>query len=177
MGNPTISGKDTVYPTIADFSLTDQDGQTVTNKSFQGKIYVADFIFLSCPTICPKMTKEMHNAYLSFVHDARVAFISHTIDPEHDTLPRLKAYAAKLGVTTSNWHFLTGNEDSIMHLAQYSYFSTAYPDSTSPGGFTHSGGLLLVDKNRHIRGVYNSMKPEETQRLINDMRILLKEQF
>src|SRR6187399_297723 len=98
LGNPTISGKDTVYPTIADFSLTDQDGQTVTNKSFQGKIYVADFIFLSCPTICPKMTKEMYNAYLPFSRDTRVAFISHTIDPEHDTLPRLKAYAAKLGV-------------------------------------------------------------------------------
>ena len=177
LGNPTISGKDTVYPTIADFSLTNQDGQTVTNKTFGGKIYVADFIFLSCPTICPKMTKEMYNAYLPFVHDERVAFISHTIDPEYDTIPRLKAYASNLGVTTKNWHFLTGNQDSIMNLAQHSYFSTAYPDSTSPGGFTHSGGLLLVDKNRHIRGVYNGTKPKETQRLINDIRMLLKEQF
>ena len=177
LGNPTVSGKDTVYPTIADFSLTNQDGQTVTNKTFEGKIYVADFIFLSCPTICPKMTKEMYNAYLPFAHDERVAFISHTIDPEYDTIPRLKAYASNLGVTTKNWHFLTGNQDSIMNLAQHSYFSTAYPDSTSPGGFTHSGGLLLVDKSHHIRGVYNGTKPEETQRLINDIRILLKEQF
>jgi protein SCO1/2 len=177
LGNPTISGKDTVYPSVAPFSLTNQDGQTVTNNTFGGKIYVADFIFLSCPTICPKMTKEMYNAYQTFAQDERVAFISYTIDPEHDTIPRLKAYALNLGVRTKNWQFLTGNQDSIMNLAQHSYFSTAYPDSTSPGGFTHSGGLLLVDKSRHIRGVYNGTKPEETQRLINDIQILLREQF
>jgi protein SCO1/2 len=177
LGNPLISGKDTAYPSIANFSFTDQDGQTVTNKTFDNKIYVADFIFLSCPSICPKMTKEMYNAYLPFATDARVAFISHSIDPERDTIPRLKAYANNLGVSSAQWHFVTGNQDSILDLAEHSYFSTAYPDSTSPGGFTHSGGLLLVDKNRHIRGVYNSTKPEETQRLINDIQTLLKEQF
>lgn len=177
LGNPIVTGKDTTYPTIANFSLTNQDGQTVTNKTFENKIYVADFIFLSCPTICPKMTKEMYNAYLPFATNDKVQFISHTIDPEHDTLPRLKVYANNLGVTSAKWHFVIGNQDSIINLAEHSYFSTAYPDSTSPGGFTHSGGLLLVDKNRHIRGVYNGTKPEETQRLINDIQTLLKEQF
>jgi protein SCO1/2 len=177
LGNPVITGKDTTYPTIANFSLTNQDGQTVTNKTFENKIYVADFIFLSCPTICPKMTREMYNAYLPYASDNRVAFISHTIDPEHDTIPRLKAYATNLGVSSPKWQFVTGKQDSIMNLSEHSYFSTAYPDSTSPGGFTHSGGLLLVDKNRHIRGVYNGTKPEETQRLINDIQTLLKEQF
>ena len=177
LGNPNIEGKDTVYPTIANFSFTDQDSNTISNQTFANKIYVADFIFLSCPTICPKMTNAMHDVYLSYATDERVAFISHTIDPEHDTIPRLKAYADNLGVTANRWRFVTGNQDSILNLSEHSYFSTAYPDSTSPGGFTHSGGLLLVDKNRHIRGVYNSTKPAETQRLIGDIHLLLKEQF
>ncbi len=177
LGNPIISGKDTTFPTIANFSFTNQDGQTITNKTFKNKIYIADFIFLSCPTICPKMTKEMYAVYLSFATNDKVEFISHTIDPEHDTLPRLKAYATNLGVPSSKWHFVTGNQDSIINLAEQSYFATAYPDSTSPGGFTHSGGLLLVDKNRHIRGVYNGTNPEETKRLISDIQTLLKEQF
>ena len=177
LGNLIISGKDTTYPSIADFSFIDQDGQTVTNKTFSNKIYIADFIFLPCPTICPKMTKEMQNVYLFFATDQRVAFISHTIDPKHDTIQRLKAYANSLGISSAKWHFVTGNQDSIISLAEHSYYSTAYRDSMVPGGFTHSGGLLLVDKNRHIRGVYNGTKPEETQRLINDIQGLLKEQF
>jgi len=119
----------------------------------------------------------MYAVYLSFATNDKVEFISHTIDPEHDTLPRLKAYATNLGVPSSKWHFVTGNQDSIINLAEQSYFATAYPDSTSPGGFTHSGGLLLVDKNRHIRGVYNGTNPEETKRLISDIQTLLKEQF
>lgn len=177
LGQPTVFGKDTTYPTIADFSFKDQNGQTITNNTFANKIYVADFIFLSCPTICPKMTNEMHKVYLSFALDDRVGFISHSIDPRRDSIPRLKAYAANLSVLSKKWHFVTGNQDSITDLAQHSYFSTAYPDSTAPEGFTHSGGLLLVDKNRHIRGVYNGTRPEETQRLIDDIQILLKEQF
>lgn len=177
LGNADISGKDTIYPIVADFSFKDQTGETVTNKTFADKIYVADFIFLSCPTICPVMTKQLHKTYLQFANDKRVNFISHTIDPENDSIPRLKSYANSLGVSSEKWHFVTGNQDSIIHLAEHSYYASAYPDSTSPGGFTHSGGLLLVDKNRHIRGVYNSTKPEETQRLINDINTLLEEQF
>lgn len=177
LGNPTIEGKDTIYPTIKNFSLINQEGQVVSNDNLKDKIYVADFVFLSCPTICPKMTKEMRDAYIAFRTDNRVAFISHTIDPENDSVPRLKSFTNNLGVSAPKWQFLTGNQDSIMDLASSSYFATAYPDSTSPGGFTHSGGLLLVDKNKHIRGVYNGTKPEETVRLITDIKKLLKEQF
>ncbi len=175
LGNPVATAPDTVYPIIADFSFMNQDSQVVSNSSFHDKIYVADFIFLSCPTICPKMTKEMYKAYLPFATNDRVAFISHTIDPERDSIPRLKAYAVSLGVKTPKWNFVTGNADSIYNLAEHSYYSAAYPDSIAPGGFTHSGGLLLIDKNRHIRGVYNGTKPEDTQRLIDDIRTLLKE--
>ncbi|MBX9779686.1 MAG: SCO family protein [Chitinophagaceae bacterium] len=177
LGNPTIVGEDTIYPTIKNFSLINQERQVVSNASLKDKIYVADFVFLSCPTICPKMAKQMRDAYIAFATDNRVAFISHTIDPENDSVPRLKAYANNFGVSAPKWQFLTGNQDSIMDLATSSYFATAYPDSTSPGGFTHSGGLLLVDKNKHIRGVYNGTKPEETVRLITDIKKLLKEQF
>lgn len=177
LGTPSIEGKDTLYPTIANFSFTDQDGNRVTNQTFANKIYVADFIFLSCPTICPKMTNEMYKASLSFAKDDRVCFISHTIDPQRDSVSVLKAYAAGMGISSAKWHFVTGNQDSILNLSEHSYFSAAYPDSTSPGGFTHSGGILLVDKNRHIRGVYNSTNPDETKRLVKDIQTLLKEQF
>ncbi len=177
LGNPIIKGSDTTYPTIADFNFINQDGQVVTNSTFSNKIYVADFIFLSCPSICPKMTKEMHKAYLSFAANDKVLFISYSIDPERDSIPRLKAYAGSLGVSSTKWHFVTGNQDSVINLAEHSYFATAYPDSTAPGGFTHSGGLLLIDKNRHIRGVYNGTQPSETIRLINDMETLLKQEF
>lgn len=177
LGEPTIAGNDTIYPAIANFSFINQDSNIVTNQTFENKVYVADFIFLSCPTICPKMTREMYSVYLHFAKDGRVLFISHTIDPERDTIPALKAYAKNLGVNSNKWHFVTGNQDSIINLSEFSYFSAAYPDSTSPGGFTHSGGLLLVDKNRYIRGVYNSTNPEETKRLVKDVKILLNEQF
>jgi protein SCO1/2 len=177
LGKPLISGKDTVYPVIAGFSLINQDGQVVTNQTFSGRIYVADFIFLSCPTICPKMTNEMYRVFLEFAADDRVGFISHSIDPERDTVPRLKTFAGTLGVAAPKWNFVTGNQDSILHLAEQSYFSIAYPDSTAPGGFTHSGGLLLIDQNRHIRGVYDGTRPQETRRLIEDIRTLLKQEY
>lgn len=177
LGNPVITGTDTTFPVIADFSFIDQDSQVVSNRTFANQIYVADFIFLSCPTICPVMTREMQHVYLPYATDPRVAFISHTIDPIKDSIPRLKAYAISLGVSSSKWHFVTGDPDSIINIAEHSYFSTAYPDSTAPGGFTHSGGFLLIDKNRHIRGVYNGTRSSETKRLINDIQSLLKEQF
>lgn len=175
LGNPVIEDHKKVYPVVSDFAFIDQDSNIVNNQTFAGKIYVTDFVFLSCPSICPKMTREMLNIYKHFQNDERVLFLSHTIDPERDTIPRLKSYAQNLGVLSSKWHFVTGNQDSIFHLAEKSYYSTAYPDSTAPGGFTHSGGLLLIDKDRHIRGVYNGTDADETSRLINDITILLKE--
>jgi protein SCO1/2 len=183
LGEPGVTARqengktayDTIYPVIPPFSFTDQDGLAVNEQSFAGKIYVADFIFLSCPNICPKMTVEMKKVYSTFKANDGILFLSHTIDPEDDSIPRLKAYAAGLEVAGPKWRFVTGNQDTIYHLAEKGYFSTAYKDSTAPGGYVHSGGLLLVDKARHIRGVYNGTDPQETNRLINDINILLKE--
>ncbi|MDE3248060.1 MAG: SCO family protein [Bacteroidota bacterium] len=177
LGEPLIIGKDTSYPVIAPFLLMDQDSNQVSNESLRNKIYVADFIFLSCPSICPIITQQMRTVYQAFESDPRVAFVSHSIDPKHDTIPRLKAYASMLGVKAAQWHFVTGNKDSILNLSNKSYFSAAYPDSTAPGGFTHSGGLLLIDRKGHIRGVYDGTNAKETTRLKSDIDILLKEQF
>jgi protein SCO1/2 len=171
-----VNGKP-VYPRIADFDFVNQDGHHITNASFKDKIYIADFIFLSCPTICPVMTRELKKVYDAYQTDDRVSFISHTIDPERDTIPRLKAYTETLDVSAPKWNFVTGNQDSIMKLAEKSYYSAANADSTAPGGLVHSGGFLLIDKNRNIRGVYNSLEPKETDRLIADIKRLLREQF
>ncbi len=162
---------------IPPFSFVDQDNLIVTEKTFTGKVYVADFIFLSCPTICPKMNLEMLKVYKAFEHDDRVLFISHTIDPKNDSIPLLKAFAESLGVSSAKWHFVTGNVDSIYSIAQKNYFTEAYPDSTDHKNFIHGGGLLLVDKNRHIRGVYDGTDETETVRLIEEIKILTKEQF
>ena len=172
--DPLTGKADTVYPSIPAFDLTDQDSARVTGDSFANRIYVSDFIFLSCPTICPKMTKEMLKVYHAFENDDRVGLLSHTIDPEYDTIPRLKQYATSIGVRSSQWHFVTAPADTIYKLAA-SYYATAYPDSTAPGGFTHSGGLLLVDKRKHIRGVYDGTDSMATKRLIKDITQLLNE--
>ncbi|WP_281638200.1 SCO family protein [Flavobacterium marginilacus] len=174
LGNSIVSGNETTYPKIKDFSFIDQDSAIVTNKTFRNKIYVADFIFLSCPTICPKMNTELNLVYTAFKDNPEVGFLSHTIDPERDSIKRLKEYTIAKGLN-KNWHFVTGNKDSIYSIATKSYFATAYKDSKEPGGYVHSGGFLLIDKNRFIRGVYDGTNPQETQRLINDIKILLKE--
>ncbi len=174
MGNPVINGNDSIYPKIKDFSFTDQDSTIVTNKTFENKIYIADFIFLSCPTICPKMNFELNKVYEIYKNNPEVNYLSHTIDPERDNIKKLKEYKTSLKLN-ENWHFVTGNKDKIFDIATESYFTTAYPNAKEPGGLVHGGGLLLVDKNRYIRGVYDGTNPDETQRLINDIKLLLNE--
>jgi protein SCO1/2 len=177
IGHPILTGKDTIYSTIKPFTFLSQDSAVVTGKTFDNKIYVADFIFLSCTSICPIMTSEMKKVYEVFKTNPNICFLSHTIDPGNDTIPRLKAFAESLGVDGHKWFFVTGEKDSIYSIAENSYFATAYPDKSSPGNYIHSGGLLLVDIHKHIRGVYDGTNPKETERLITDLKILLNEQF
>lgn len=174
LGKPTINGNDIIYPKINDFSFINQDSSIITNKTFENKIYIADFIFLSCPTICPTMNIELNKVYKIYHNNPKVNYLSHTIDPERDDVKKLKEYKALLELN-ENWHFVTGNRDSIYNIATKSYFAIAYKDSKEPGGYVHSGGFLLIDKNKHIRGVYNGTNPEETRRLIKDIRLLLQE--
>lgn len=167
---------DTVYHRIPDFSFTNQDSIAVNVQTVAGKIYVADFFFTSCPTICPVMKREMLRIYEAYKDNEQVAILSHSIDPEYDTVALLKDFAERIGVEDSKtWHFLTGEKEKIYEIAQKSYMVSATEDELEPGGFVHSGAFILVDKNRHIRGIYDGTKADQVDRLIKDMNVLLKE--
>jgi protein SCO1 len=174
-GEREVMGADTVYHKIADFSFVDQDSNAVTGDTFKGKIYVADFFFTSCRTICPIMKTQMLRVYDSIQNDAEVLILSHTIDPEYDTVGLLHDFAERLGVTSSKWHFVTGNKDDIYKIAQTSYFATAMEDKSEPDGFIHSGAFLLIDKDKRIRGKYDGTVEEDVNRLLGDIQRLKKE--
>lgn len=173
-----VDGKeviDTIYQTVPDFSLTNQDGKIIDQNTLNGKIYVADFFFVTCPTICPRMKKNLLTIYNTYKGNPNILFLSHTIDPDHDSVSVLKDFAERLGADSKQWLFLTGNRDSIYELATHGYYATALPDSTEPGGYVHSGGLILVDKNRRVRGIYDGTSAKDAEVLINDIEILLDE--
>jgi protein SCO1/2 len=164
---------DTVYHTIPSFTFFDQNSKIVTNNDLKGKIYVADFFFTTCPSICPVMGKQMLRIHKIFKGDDRLKILSHTIDPEHDTPSRLKAYAQDLGVTDNQWLFLTGPKEEIYKIAQQGYFSVAAEDSAAEGGFIHKGYFVLVDSDRRIRGMYDGTIVDDVDRLISDIELLL----
>lgn len=166
---------DTVYHTIADFEFVNQDNAVVTNETFKDKIYIADFFFTSCPTICPVMKKEMLRVYDEFKDNDEVLFLSHTIDPDYDTVALLHDYAERLGVSSDKWHFVTGEKEKIFDMGLKSYMVTAMEDEKAPGGLIHSGAFILVDKDRRVRGMYDGTVKEEVDVLINDIHRLLKE--
>ncbi|MEQ9467780.1 MAG: SCO family protein [Ekhidna sp.] len=175
LGNTIFEENDTIYHTIQNFQLVDQDSSIVTNETFAGQVYVADFFFTSCPTICPKMKAQMLRVYNKFKDNPEVAILSHTIDPTYDTVALLKDYSERLGVSSDKWKFVTGDQDYIYDLAEKSYMSIADEDEDAPGGYIHSGAFLLVDKERRIRGVYDGTVPEQVDVMMNDIERLLKE--
>lgn len=164
---------DTLYHQVADFSFVDQDSSTVTPATFEGKVYVTDFFFTSCPTICPVMKTQMLRIYDAYKENEEVALLSHTIDPAYDTVALLQDYAERLGVASDKWHFVTGDKDDIYDIGLKSYMVTAMEDEDEPGGFIHSGAFILVDKDRHIRGMYDGTKPDQVDILIKDIQKLL----
>jgi protein SCO1 len=170
-----VHGSDTVEHTIKNFRFIDQDSNVVTNDTFKDKIYVADFFFTSCRSICPIMKTQMHRVYQAIEQYPDVALLSHTIDPDYDTVALLHDFAERLGVKSSKWHFVTGNQDSIYEAALKSYYTTALEDQTEPDGFVHSGAFLLIDKQRRIRGKYDGTVEAEVNRLITDIARLREE--
>lgn len=169
-----IQVKDTIFHTIADFKFVDQDSNFVTNETFKNKVYVADFFFTSCPTICPVMKQQMLRVYEKYKDNPEVGILSHSIDPKHDTVAVLRDFAKKLGVKSSKWHFVTGDQDEIYELGERSYMVVADEDPTAAGGYIHSGAFLLIDQNRRIRGVYDGTIPEQVDILLNDIKRLTK---
>jgi protein SCO1/2 len=174
-GQREVVNGDTVYHKIANFQFVDQDSAIITNDTFKDQIYVSDFFFTSCRTICPIMKTQMLRVYEATVDIPDVKLLSHSIDPEYDTVALLHDFANRLGVSSDRWHFVTGVKDSIYKIAQTSYFATAMEDKSEPDGFIHSGAFLLVDKEQRLRGKYDGTKEEDVNRLLVDIKRLRKE--
>ena len=173
-----VNGKavtDTVYQTVPPFSFINQDSSIVTNKDLDGKIYVVDFFFTSCPSICPVMHRNMLKVYAKFKGNDEVKIVSHTIDFKYDTPSVLKKYATKLGVEGEQWEFLRGSKDSIYTFAEKHYLTAVAEDGNADGGYVHQGWFVLVDKEKRLRGAYDGTNEEQVGQLINDMQTLLDE--
>jgi protein SCO1/2 len=174
-----ISPSDSNYSTIhqiPNFSFTNQDNQTVTEKTVDGKIYVANFIFTRCGSICPKMTANMGILQKKFKEDKDLIFLSHSVTPEMDSVAALRRYANQKGIISGKWHLLTGNKDEIYRLAKQQYFAGDTLGYYQTGNeFLHTENFILVDKHRRIRGVYNGTLPIEMDRLIDDIGTLKQE--
>ena len=173
-----VDGKEkeeTVYPVIPAFSFQNQNGDTVTNKNFDGKIYVADFFFTTCPTICPVMKKNMLKVYAEYKDSPDVRILSHSIDPGHDSVAVLNQYARDMGVSGTMWQFVTGDREKIYEIGEKHYLVQTGEDSTAKGGFVHSGHFVLIDKDKHIRGMYDGTTDKGTKQLLDDIKVLLEE--
>lgn len=155
-----------------DFSFTNQDNETVTNATFENKIYVTDFFFTTCPSICPVMKRQMHRVYEAIKTVPDIVLLSHTIDPEHDTVQILSQYANGLGIDAAKWHLVTGDQDAIFAMAKH-YMLGVMKNEEVPGGYLHSGSFVLVDKDKKIRGYYNGTKQEEVDELIEDLKMMV----
>ncbi len=162
---------------VPDFSFIDQDGNMVTQKTTEGKTYVADFFFTTCESICPVMSKEMMKlaARLKENKDSSVIFVSHTVDPETDSLRQLKDYAVAHKADSRQWHFVTGNKKELYDMARKGYFVTATEGDGGPDDFVHTQNFVLVDKYRQIRGYYDGTDSTEMDKLYKDILLLNQE--
>lgn len=172
----TKNGKtDTIPHTIQDFSFINQDGKTVTQKDFDGSIYVADFFFTTCQTICPIMSNQMERVVEKFKGNKEVKFLSHTVDPEIDTVEQLKRYAIKHNADSKQWMFVTGDKKALYEVARTSYLLNAEQGDGGPDDFIHTQNFALIDKDKHIRGFYDGIDSTEMNQLIKDIELLLAE--
>ena len=160
------------YHTIADFSLLNQNGKTITQKDYKGKIYVADFFFTTCPSICPIMTKNMAAIQEVITDDDDVLLLSHSVTPQIDSVPQLKRYAIEKGVNDAKWNLVTGDKKQIYDLARKSYFAVLTDGDGGPFDMIHTENFVLIDKERRIRGTYDGTSPEEVEKLIHDIDVL-----
>jgi protein SCO1/2 len=172
----TVNGKtvtDTEYATIPPFKFVNQYADTITQKNLDGKIYVADFFFTTCPSICPVMHRNMLNVYKEFKDDDNFRIISHTIDPKYDTVPVLKRYADKLGIAGNTWWLLHGEKGDTYKIAK-SYLQSV-SEKNPKGEYIHDGFFILIDKQKRLRGTYEGTDPAEVTKLIADIKTLKAE--
>lgn len=164
------------FHSIIDFSLIDQEGDTITNETFKDKIYITNFFFTTCPGICPKMTANLDVVQKAFENDDEVLLLSHSVTPETDTVSVLKAYADKHGIKSSKWHLVTGKRSEIYNLGRNAYFvEEDLGVKKTDDDFLHTENLILVDKNKRIRGIYNGLNVNSVDQLIADIKTLQKE--
>ena len=170
------NGHDTIYQTIAPFSFINQDGKIITDKYYDGKIYVVDYFFTTCKTICPKMTTELLRVQDKFAYtNGLVEILSHTVDPENDSVPVLKAYSEMVHADTKTWNFVTGDKKQLYEMARNSYLLNALKGDGGPDDFIHSELFVLIDKEKHIRGIYDGTNIKAVSNLIDDIKVLIAE--
>lgn len=160
------------YHTIGDFSFTNQNGKTITQKDYKGKIYVADFFFTTCGSICPIMTTNMIDVQKAFANNPKVMILSHTVTPEIDSVPVLKKYALEKGVIDSKWNLVTGDKKDIYSMARKSYLAVKLGKPEELYDMVHTENFVLVDQKRRIRGFYDGTNWEEVKKLLEDIRFL-----
>lgn len=160
------------YHTIADFSLTNQNGETITQEDYKGKIYIADFFFTTCPTICPIMTKNMVDLQKALGKDSDVMLLSHSVTPEIDSVAQLKKYAVEKGIDDRNWNLVTGDKKQIYELARKSYLAVKTDGDGGPFDMIHTENFILVDQDKRIRGFYDGTKKEDIEKLLKDVELL-----
>lgn len=166
---------DTTYHTIPTFSFTNQDGKTVTEKDFNGSVYVTDFFFTTCHSICPIMSTQMERIAEKFKGNNEVKILSHTVDPEIDTVAQLKAYATKHNADSKQWMFVTGDKKALYEIARKGYLLNADEGNGGPDDFIHTQNFALIDKDKRIRGFYDGTDSTEVNQLIKDIDLLLAE--
>ena len=162
---------------IADFKLTNQNGKTITQTDYDGKIYIADFFFTTCQTICPIMTDHMYQIQKEIINDDEVMLLSHTVTPEIDTVAQLKRYAKLKGVNDAKWNLVTGDKAQIYQLARKSYLAVKTDGNGDAFDMIHTENFMLIDKKRQIRGFYDGTNAEDIARLLEDLKILKKEKL
>lgn len=160
------------YHKIADFSLTNQNGETITQDNYKDKIYVADFFFTTCQTICPIMTDHMFQIQQEIINDDDIMLLSHTVTPKIDTVAQLKKYAKEKGVIDRKWNLVTGDKKQIYELARKSYLAVKTDGDGDEFDMIHTENFMLVDKKRQIRGFYDGTKTEDIERLLDDIKTL-----
>ena len=163
------------YHKIANFSLTNQKGKTITQNTYKDKIYVADFFFTTCQTICPIMTDHMVEIQKEIIDDPDVMLLSHSVTPEIDNVAQLKRYAEKKGVNAKKWNLVTGDKKEIYKLARKSYLAVKDNGDGGPFDMVHTENFMLIDKKRQIRGFYDGTNAEDIDRLLEDIQILKEE--
>ena len=160
------------YHSIADFKLVNQNGDTITQNTYADKIYVADFFFTTCPSICPVMTANLAEVQDEFKDDNEVLLLSHSVTPEIDSVAQLKKYALEKGVIDQKWNLVTGDKKQIYELARKSYMAVMDDGDGGAYDMIHTENFMLIDKERRIRGYYDGTNKEEVEKLIRDIEIL-----